>query len=88
LGVTPLEWRYIGVFHEAGTDGWPGVVLHVYEVTHWSGAPRNIQPEEHEEIRWFSIEDACRLDLAHPAYPALFRSLEVQSGESPANKEV
>jgi hypothetical protein len=33
----------------------------------------NRSPEEHSEISWFAVEDACRLALAHPAYPVLLR---------------
>ncbi len=47
--------------------------LHLYAVTAWVGDPRNCQPEENDEVAWFSISDACRLELAHPEYPALFR---------------
>ena len=39
----------------------------------WTGVPRNRSSEEHAEVSWFAVEDACRLALAHPAYPALLR---------------
>jgi hypothetical protein len=29
------------------------------------------------EIAWFSLQDAIRLDLAHPKYPMLFTSMEI-----------
>lgn len=51
------------------------IELHVYVVTKWDGVVRNRQPEEHDEIRWFTIDEACRLPLASPQYPALFRAL-------------
>jgi 8-oxo-dGTP diphosphatase len=51
------------------------MVLRLYVVTDWSGVPHNRAPEEHSEISWFAIEDACRLALAHPAYPALLRKV-------------
>lgn len=50
------------------------VELHVYLVTDWDGKAWNRQPEEHDVIRWFTIDEACRLPLASPRYPSLFRS--------------
>jgi 8-oxo-dGTP diphosphatase len=34
----------------------------------WEGEPHNRCPEEHTEIRWFSLEETERIPLAHPAY--------------------
>ena len=45
-------------------------------VTQWTGFPRSVQPQEHSEIRWFSINEALQLDLALPDYPDLFRTME------------
>lgn len=76
-GVTPTEWRPLGVFREALPSGDGSIVLHLYAVTSWSGVPRNRSPREHIEISWFAVEDACRLALAHPAYPEILRSAAV-----------
>jgi len=51
------------------------IELHVCVVTKWDGVVRNCQPEEHDEIRWFAVDDACRLPLASRRYPELFRAL-------------
>ena len=40
------------VYIEAGP-----VVVHVYEVSSWSGKPVNAAPEEHVEVRWFGAND-------------------------------
>lgn len=74
LGVTPTAWRWLADLRA------PAVLLHLYVVTAWDGAPRNRQPAEHSEIGWFTVADACRLPLAHPDYPALFRQLEREAG--------
>lgn len=73
IGVVPLAWVPLAVLQ--GPDAAPGdaYVLHVYAVTAWQGTPRNLLPEEHSEVAWVAIDDACRLALAHPDYPALFR---------------
>ena len=44
-------------------------------VTSWSGEPRNLALDEHDDLRWVSLEDALALDLADKAYPDLLRSL-------------
>ena len=71
--MTPTAWHYLGGFREPLPDGEESMVLRLYAVTDWTGVPHNRAPEEHSEISWFTVEDACRLALAHPAYPALLR---------------
>jgi 8-oxo-dGTP diphosphatase len=39
------------------------------------GVPHNNCPEEHTEIRWFSLAEVERIPLAHPAYPTLCRRI-------------
>jgi 8-oxo-dGTP diphosphatase len=73
-GVTPTEWRPLGEFREALPGGDGSIVLHLYSVTAWTGIPRNRSPEEHSEISWFAVEDACLLALAHPDYPEILRA--------------
>lgn len=73
-GVTPTAWRSLGEFREPLPGGDGSVVLHLYAVTAWTGVPRNLSPLEHSEISWFAVEDACRLALAHPAYPEILRT--------------
>ena len=43
----------------------------------WVGHRPNQLPDEHIALGWFSIDDACRLPLAHPDYPAWFQRLRV-----------
>lgn len=75
IGVTPTAWRPLGELRGQTLGHDPPLVLHLYAVTAWTGTPHNRLPEEHAEIAWFTVEDACRLPLAHPTYPALFRRL-------------
>lgn len=72
IGVTPTEAADVAAFHIPDTvDG--GIELRIYVVTAWEGEPRNVQQEEHDEVGWFTIDEACRLPLASPEYPSLFR---------------
>ncbi len=82
IGVEPLAWREIGrvVVPASGAGpaadpGEAGAILdfRLYAVTAWAGTPTNLQPVEHDAIAWFTLDDACGLDLAHPTYPGLFR---------------
>jgi 8-oxo-dGTP diphosphatase len=73
IGVTPTAWASLGEFRESLPGGNGSIVLHLYAVTSWNGAPRNLSPEEHSEVAWFAVEDACRLTLAHPSYPEILR---------------
>jgi 8-oxo-dGTP pyrophosphatase MutT (NUDIX family) len=50
-------------------------VYHIFLVTRWTGVGPLPKGEEHSEIRWFPIEDAVKLDLAHPAYVELLKQL-------------
>jgi 8-oxo-dGTP diphosphatase len=71
VGVTPTAWASLGKFSESLPGGNGSIVLHLYAVTSWNGAPRNLSSGEHSEISWFAVEDACRLTLAHPSYPEI-----------------
>lgn len=80
-GVTPTEWDLLGEFREPLPSGGGSIVLHLYAVTSWTGVPRNRSPEEHSRISWFTVEEACRLALAHPSYPEILRAaVSVASG--------
>jgi 8-oxo-dGTP diphosphatase len=74
IGVTPLDWYKLGTLEEPDTrEG--RVTFHVFVVTKWSGEPTNLAPDEHDALRWVPLDDACRLQLAHPAYQVWFQKL-------------
>jgi 8-oxo-dGTP diphosphatase len=76
LGITPTEWNYEETIEaslpEREGAPWEQLKLHLYLVTAWLGEPANLQLHEHNSIRWFSLDQAVQLNLAHPAYPQLF----------------
>jgi len=75
IGVTALTWEPLAVLHSPDTTPDEAYILHVYNVTTWRGTPRNLLPKEHSAVAWVATDDACRLPLAHPDYPALFRQV-------------
>lgn len=80
IGVTPTEWRTLATLHAPamGDEAAHTLRLHLFVVTKWRGEPHNLQPDEHDALAWFTLEDATRLTLAHVDYPILFReALEV-----------
>jgi 8-oxo-dGTP pyrophosphatase MutT (NUDIX family) len=48
---------------------------HVYVVTEWAGQGPVVLGAEHTEIRWFPLNEALQLDLAHPQYTELFETM-------------
>ena len=79
LGITPTHFVPLTVlrgFDEQAKDAYE---LNLYCVTAWKGVPENLQPEEHSAIQWFTIHETQSLELALPAYQALFKSFEENS---------
>jgi 8-oxo-dGTP diphosphatase len=75
LDIVPSRFRKIDVLTEPNTAANGEYRYHVFLVDTWIGTPHNCQPQEHAEIRWFPIEAALGLKLAHPNYPHLFKAV-------------
>ena len=71
LGIMPTTWRYLETLSGADASGQIG--CHFFVVTEWCGTPKNHQPEEHSEVRWFRLEELTQLELAHPEYLRILR---------------
>jgi len=68
----------------AGVDGGPvlrrndpqaGLDLTVWVSRRWRGTVTNLQPEEHDAIGWFDVDQLDGLSFADPSYLALLRHL-------------
>ena len=71
IGVTPTRWTE---FPEVLIDDI--VRCRLYRVDAWDDGEPVIRDDEHVEIRWFSLAEACALpNLASAAYAAIFRAL-------------
>lgn len=42
--------------------------LHIYLVDEWWGEPSNRAVDEHDEIKWISVDEVAEFDLAHGSY--------------------
>lgn len=45
------------------------------ELLSWTGTPANRAPEEHDDLRWFTLAEALALTLPDPRYPELLRGV-------------
>lgn len=55
--------------------------LCLYAVTAWSGVLRNLQPEEHAQLRWCSLAEAQRLlQAAHPDFARVLAEAVAMGG--------
>lgn len=75
LGVAPVRFALRTELSEPNPEQRGDGVYHMFVVQAWRGAPSNRDANEHSQIAWFSLADACELTLAHPHYLPLFRSV-------------
>jgi len=71
IDVTPCTFTKCAVLWEPAPECHGEAEYHVFVVTAWVGRPVALG-DEHAEIRWFRLEEAMELDLAHPAYRDIF----------------
>ena len=78
LGVVPLQVRELGVLEDAASGSWR---LRLYAVDAWRGEVRNLQPDEHVELRWCTPAEATgRLAAAHTEFARVIAAALVASG--------
>jgi 8-oxo-dGTP pyrophosphatase MutT (NUDIX family) len=72
LGIDVKRLRYLTAIESIDTDG--PVVFHMFASSVWEGGEPTRQDQEHVELRWFELEQACRLQpLALEGYRNSFR---------------
>jgi 8-oxo-dGTP pyrophosphatase MutT (NUDIX family) len=65
----------VDTFQEPDPEQYGEGQFHFFVVTAWTGTPTNRQPDEHEELQWFSFDEVMQLDLPHPMYYELLLRL-------------
>jgi len=66
-----LDERPFALIHARRDD----MRLSIWIVRAWDGPPTSRSPDEHDELRWASFEQAGSLALAHRTYLRLLHSL-------------
>jgi 8-oxo-dGTP pyrophosphatase MutT (NUDIX family) len=74
IQIVPTEFRILGILSDPSPHD-DGSRQHIFVVNGWTGLGPVLTGDEHAEIRWFKIDDAIKLDLAHPGYVEILRSL-------------
>jgi 8-oxo-dGTP diphosphatase len=70
IGVTPVQFGRLASLRAEDIE------LHVYRVDAWSGGSPALRGDEHVELRWFTVEEACVLpNLASVEYIRVFQDL-------------
>ena len=74
LGVTVTDLRQLEPISIREASG--PVIFHMYSASQWIGGEPAMNSDEHSQLCWFSVDEACSLDcLALDGYRASFRSL-------------
>jgi 8-oxo-dGTP diphosphatase len=69
-GVTPTQFVRLTSLRAEGIE------LHIYRVDAWSGGSPALRGDEHVELRWCSVDEACALPkLASAEYIRVFQDL-------------
>jgi 8-oxo-dGTP pyrophosphatase MutT (NUDIX family) len=79
LNVVPTRFYPMECLDEPNSAQYGEYRYHTYLVLGWEGTPCNMQPEEHSEIRWFSLAEAEQLHFPHPKYLHLFKQISTRA---------
>ena len=72
IGVTSFAFEEIAVLPEAQPVEHGEARYHMFLVTGWGGGEPRLRGPEHSDLRWWTLDQALALPLAHPGYGELF----------------
>jgi 8-oxo-dGTP diphosphatase len=76
VGLVPRRFMLARSIERPSSDPYGRSVFHCFAIREWDGGDPKMLGDEHAEIRWFAVADACALeDLALAEYRDVFRSL-------------
>ena len=78
LGIIVTRWSFLLTAEDPNAAKYGEIHYHIYLVTEWSGEPENLQPEEHEIVRWFDFDEAIKLPFAHPLYAETIKQIQIE----------
>ena len=74
IGIAPVSHEVLGSVVDNGPQERGEATYHMYLVRAWTGGEPTMMDNEHTELAWFTIEDACAPpDLALAEYADVFR---------------
>ena len=74
VGIRPTTFTPLGTLPEPHPEIDGPAVYHLYAVSAWAGGEPTMAGDEHSEIRWFAVEEACSLpNLELRAYVPFLR---------------
>ena len=78
LGIVVTQGRFLLTAEEPNAEKYGEIRYHIYLVTEWSGEPENLQPKEHEIVRWFDFDEALKLPFAHSLYAETIKQIQIE----------
>lgn len=81
LGIALISFRHFATL-DIDDPGGEAMQLEIFEIDDWLSGEPIINNDEHDQINWFTPEEASSLkDLADPAYIAVFREIDAAIGK-------
>lgn len=75
LGITPTHWKFLLKVDEPHPENNGDGIYYFYLVDSFDGEPRNLQPEEHAFIEWFTFAEAVKLPFVDAFYLKLIEKV-------------
>ena len=83
VGVTATTYEWLGTLSEPDPEVNGAAAYHFYGVTARDGGEPEMLGTEHSELRWFPVDEACRLPaLEIPACGPFFRKAALNGADS------
>lgn len=74
IGIAPVSYEALGSVVDNGPQERGEATYHMHLVRAWTGGEPAMMDDEHTELAWFTIENACALpDLAMAEYVDVFQ---------------
>lgn len=76
VGIVPTSYTLLCSLVDNGPQARGEAVYHIHVVSAWTGGEPEMVNDEHTDLLWFQIKDACALpDLALTEYVGVFQSV-------------
>lgn len=69
LGISPIDSKLIFRYADDTME------YEIFAVYSWKGTVGNLAPDEHQQLSWFTLEEASKLSLADARYIDLLKTI-------------